>query len=185
MSRATRSSGSVTVPARVSVSDFAEAIGRPMSEVQAVLESREEPSAPGDFIGPGQSDAVGKVMGFGITVEPRDLALETLYEMEVRDETEVPRLPGRAEALVKGVLTRRESLDHAIEAASEHWSVARMPVIDRAILRLGLYELKHEPDTPTAVVVSEAVRLAKTYSTERSGSFVNGVLASLARSERG
>ena len=125
------------------------------------------------------------MLGVGITVEPRDLALETLYEMEIRDETEMPRLPGRADALVKGVVARRESLDHAIEAASEHWSVARMPVIDRAILRLGLYELKHEPDTPTAVVVSEAVRLAKTYSTERSGSFVNGVLASLARSERG
>ena len=51
-----------------------------------------------------------------------------------------------------------------------------MPVIDRSILRLGLYELRHVTDTPTAVVVSEAVRLAKTYSTERSGAFVNGVL---------
>ena len=81
MSRGGRSSGPVTVPARVSVSDFAEAIGRPISEVQAVLESREEPSAPGDLIGPGQSGAVGKMLGVGITVEPRDLALETLYDM--------------------------------------------------------------------------------------------------------
>jgi N utilization substance protein B len=55
-----------------------------------------------------------------------------------------------------------------------------MPVVDRAILRLGLYELRHEPETPVAVVVSEAVRLAKTYSTEKSGAFVNGVLAALA-----
>jgi N utilization substance protein B len=59
-----------------------------------------------------------------------------------------------------------------------------MPVIDRSILRLGLFELRHGRETPTAVVVSEAVRLAKTYSTERSGAFVNGVLASLARTTR-
>jgi N utilization substance protein B len=59
-----------------------------------------------------------------------------------------------------------------------------MPVVDRSILRLGLFELMHEPNVPTAVIVSEAVRLARTYSTERSGSFVNGVLATLARSAR-
>ena len=59
-----------------------------------------------------------------------------------------------------------------------------MPVVDRAILRLGLYELRHVPSVPTAVVVNEAVRLAKTYSTQRSGVFVNGVLASLAERER-
>lgn len=185
MSRVTRSSSHVTVPARVSVSDFADAVGKPISEVQAVLESRDEPSAPDDLIDSGQSDAVGKVLGLEIRVEPRDLALETLYEMEARDEIEVPRLPDRADTLVRGVLASKESLDHAIESASEHWRVARMPVIDRAILRLGLYELTYERDTPTAVIVSEAVRLAKTYSTERSGSFVNGVLATLARSERG
>jgi N utilization substance protein B len=59
-----------------------------------------------------------------------------------------------------------------------------MPVIDRSILRLGLFELRHGRGVPTAVVVSEAVRLAKTYSTERSGAFVNGVLATLARAPR-
>ena len=59
-----------------------------------------------------------------------------------------------------------------------------MPPIDRTVLRIGLYELQHEPDIPAAVIVSEAVRLAKTYSTERSGSFVNGVLGHLADEER-
>jgi transcription antitermination protein NusB len=59
-----------------------------------------------------------------------------------------------------------------------------MPVIDRSILRIGLFELRYEKGLPTAVIVAEAVRLARTYSTERSGSFVNGVLASLARSSR-
>jgi N utilization substance protein B len=93
-------------------------------------------------------------------------------------------LPAKARRLVEGVIAQKAELDPSIESASEHWTVDRMPVIDRAILRLGLYELRHEPDTPAAVVVNEAVRLAKTYSTQRSGSFVNGVLASLASSER-
>jgi N utilization substance protein B len=59
-----------------------------------------------------------------------------------------------------------------------------MPLIDRAILRLALWELKNDPETPTAVIVSEAVRLANTYSTSRSGSFVNGVLGTLAKTLR-
>jgi N utilization substance protein B len=59
-----------------------------------------------------------------------------------------------------------------------------MPVVDRAVLRLALYELRNQPSTPTAVVINEAVELAKTYSTERSGRFVNGVLSRLALEER-
>jgi N utilization substance protein B len=55
-----------------------------------------------------------------------------------------------------------------------------MPPIDRNILRIALWELEHRPETPVAVIISEAVRLAKVYSTERSGGFVNGVLAKLA-----
>lgn len=117
--------------------------------------------------------------------EPRDLALQALYQAEIKgDSSGIEDLTGRVGILVRGVLEHKEGLDNEIESASEHWSVARMPVIDRSILRLGLFELRHAPETPTAVVVSEAVRLAKTYSTERSGAFVNGVLASLARSAR-
>lgn len=59
-----------------------------------------------------------------------------------------------------------------------------MPLVDRNIIRLGLFELQSAPEPPTAVIVSEAVRLAQVYSTEKSGSFVNGVLATLARSVR-
>jgi N utilization substance protein B len=117
--------------------------------------------------------------------EPRDLALQALYQAEIAgDGSDLGELTGRVGVLVHGVLEHKEELDNEIESASEHWSVARMPVIDRSILRLGLYELRHATDTPTAVVVSEAVRLAKTYSTERSGAFVNGVLATLARAPR-
>ena len=120
------------------------------------------------------------------TGEPRDLALERLYELDSRiEEVAVDDLPPRAARMVLGVSEQREMLDHKIEDASENWSIARMPMIDRAILRLSLWELENEPGTPTAVIVSEAVRLAGTYSTARSSSFVNGVLAALAKSVRG
>jgi transcription antitermination protein NusB len=117
--------------------------------------------------------------------EPRDLALERLYEIDSRYEDDSTEgLSPRVARMVRGVTESREELDKEIEAASEHWAVARMPMVDRAILRLSLWELKNDPDTPTAVIVSEAVRLAGTYSTSRSGSFVNGVLAALAKRVR-
>lgn len=119
------------------------------------------------------------------TSEPRDLALEHLYEIDSRfTDVATEGLPPRVERMVKGVMDNREDLDIEIEKASEHWAVARMPMVDRSILRLALWELKNEPGTPTAVIVSEAVRLAGTYSTSRSGSFVNGVLSALAKSVR-
>lgn len=120
-----------------------------------------------------------------MSVEARDLAVQTLYEADQRDcPLPLDDLPPKAARLVAGVLDHIEELDRDIDAASEHWRVQRMPVVDRAILRLGLYELRYEPDTPAAVVVAEAVRLAKTFSTERSGAFVNGVLAALIDRER-
>ncbi len=120
-----------------------------------------------------------------MSTEPRDRALQTLYELEQRPEAEVPAdLSGKARRLVEGVISHRVELDEALQATANRWRVSRMPPVDRAILRLGLYELRFEPETPTAVVLSEAVRLAKTYSTERSGAFVNGVLGALAASER-
>ncbi len=111
-----------------------------------------------------------------------------LYELEQR-RVDLPALDrtlsARVQRLVSGVMEHRDELDAVIDGASEHWRVGRMPAIDRTVLRLGLYELRYEQDTPVGVVLSEAVRLAKAYSTERSGAFVNGVLARLARQERG
>lgn len=119
------------------------------------------------------------------STEPRDIAIGKLYEIDTRpEEIDLEDLPARAARMVRGVTEQRESLDNRIESASEHWSVSRMPVVDRAILRLALWELDNEPGTPTAVIVSEAVRLAETYSTARSSSFVNGVLSALAKKVR-
>ena len=64
--------------------------------------------------------------------------------------------------------------------AAEGWSLARMPILDLDVLRLGAFELAERPDVPVAVVIDEAVELAKRFSTDNSGRFVNGVLAALA-----
>ena len=113
----------------------------------------------------------------------REEALRTLYESDQRSE-EVPPGNGRAGRLVAGVRSEQDSLDEALAAVSANWRVDRMPPIDRAILRIGLYELRHDERTSIGTIIDEAVELAKRYSTEQSGSFVNGVLATLARRER-
>ncbi|MEX1207265.1 MAG: transcription antitermination factor NusB [Acidimicrobiia bacterium] len=113
--------------------------------------------------------------------EAREAALRTLYQADQRRESpDTEELSERAGGLVTGVWADRIALDESIGAVSSGWRVERMPVIDRNILRIALWELLNRPDIPVAVVISEAVRLAKLYSTERSGGFVNGVLARLA-----
>lgn len=171
-----------TIPARLTASDLAKEIDRDVSEVQAALRARNQPDTPEDVLGSDLAVAVARSLGADVRVEPRDLALEHLYEYEIRGEI-TGDVSGRAAAIVEGVVGDLDELDELIETVSEHWSVARMPVIDRNILRIGLLELR-TTKTPTAVVVSEAVRLAETYSTEKSPAFVNGVLATLARTIR-
>jgi transcription antitermination protein NusB len=178
-----RKPGVETIPARVSVKALAEAIGVDISAVQLTLRSRGETSQPDDLVDPSVAVSVARALGSNVELETRDLALERLYELESRVGQDVGTsdLPPRAERLVEGVTTDKEDLDHEIEKASQHWAVARMPMVDRTILRLALWELRNDPDTPKAVVVSEAVRLAGTYSTAKSGAFVNGVVAALAK----
>jgi N utilization substance protein B len=122
-----------------------------------------------------------------ISDEPREQAVQAVYQADQTHQLTgdaTAGLTGKALRLAAGVLNEVHDLDEAIELAAERWRVDRMPVVDRAILRLGLWELRHESDTPTAVILAEAVRIAKEYSTEHSGRFVNGVLSTLARQER-
>ncbi|NND14501.1 MAG: transcription antitermination factor NusB [Acidimicrobiia bacterium] len=114
--------------------------------------------------------------------EPREKAFLALYERHARNSTEIP--DGRVGQLVAGVLDHVEDIDRLIESASKNWSIQRMAAVDASILRLAVFELTSRPETPTGVVINEAVELAKRYSTEQSGSFVNGVLAAIARSTR-
>lgn len=87
-----------------------------------------------------------------------------------------------AESLVAGVSAHREEIDEYIRATSENWALDRMPVVDRAILRLAVYEMLFVDDVPVSVAINEAVELAKAYGGEdESSRFVNGVLGRISR----
>jgi N utilization substance protein B len=86
--------------------------------------------------------------------------------------------------LVRGVERLRPELDRRIDAAAERWTIDRMPLVDRNLLRLAAYELIERAEVPTAVILDEAIELAKLLSTEGSGRFVNGVLGRIARDVR-
>lgn len=123
--------------------------------------------------------------------EARERALSLCYELEVRDlapEAVLAELPSAPEeyamTLVRGVDEHRDEVDAVLRKYSEHWALERMPAIDRAILRIGCYELGWEPELATGVVISEAVELAKQYSTKDSGRFVNGMLGRIAEDLR-
>ena len=85
-----------------------------------------------------------------------------------------------ADACVRGVVGAGVALDQQIAAASQNWRVERMARVDRNVLRLGTWELVHQASVPRAVVLDEAVELAKAYGTDDSGAFVNGVLNKVA-----
>jgi N utilization substance protein B len=87
-------------------------------------------------------------------------------------------------ALLTGVDAEGVRIDGLLSSAAVGWEIARMPVVDRTILRLATWELLARPDVPVAVVIDEAVELAKQYSTEQSGGFVNGVLSTIATEVR-
>ena len=121
----------------------------------------------------------------------RERALELLYETEAKDATVegvLAALPVAPDAyavdVVTGVSDHRDAIDGHIARLAPDWPLDRMPVVDRNVLRLGMYELMDRPDVPTAVILDEAVALAKRYSTDESGRFVNGVLAAAARELR-
>ena len=125
----------------------------------------------------------------------RELALQLLYQNdlagtspeEMFDKTEEfatarPEVQEYASRLLLGTLARRAELDEKLSGQSEHWRLGRMPVVDRNLLRLALYELLYEDDTPDAVVIDEAVEIAKKFSTPSSAPFINGVLDGIRRS---
>jgi N utilization substance protein B len=121
----------------------------------------------------------------------RERALGLLYEAATKGQpvSEVlAALPVPADAfaveLVTGVDDHRDELDALIARFARDWRLERMPLIDLTVLRMAAFELVHRPDVPTAAILAEAVALAKRFSTDNSGRFVNGVLASVATEVR-
>jgi N utilization substance protein B len=118
--------------------------------------------------------------------DARERALYLLYEAYSKGITPADALAVQVlepdaltTLLVLGVGEHVEELDAAIAARAKGWTLARMPVLDLNILRLGAFELAHRPEVPLAVAIDEAVELAKRFSTDDSGRFVNGVLSAL------
>lgn len=127
----------------------------------------------------------------GSRLDARERALELLYEADLKDRAvgevigalPVPADPFTAELI--GLADRHgDEIDADLTRVARGWTLDRMPVVDRAILRLGVAELRWVADTPTAVVLNEAVELAKRFSTDDSSRFVNGVLGRLAAEYR-
>jgi N utilization substance protein B len=120
----------------------------------------------------------------------RKRALDVLFESEQRGVDVLDTLAGRIAAadppvaeftveLVEGVVAHRDRIDELLTTYSQGWSLDRMPAVDRAVLRLGTFELLWLDDVPDAVVVDQAVELARSLSTDDSPGFVNGVLGRL------
>jgi N utilization substance protein B len=140
----------------------------------------------------------------------RRLALDVLYEAELRDmlpdeafakrlTEEWSAIPGEgaerfedpspealdyARSLVRGVQQHQADIDALIATYADRWALRRMPVIDRNLLRIGVYELLWGEGIPVAVAINEAVEMAKSLSTEESGRFVNGLLGHIAQDRR-
>lgn len=116
--------------------------------------------------------------------EAREQALDALYAADARglDEVDVTAISARAADLAQGTWSNKDAIDEAITLASTSWRIERMPAVDRNILRLGVFELRYS-DLPIGVVISEAVELAKKFSTAKSGAFVNGVLSAVAATD--
>lgn len=128
----------------------------------------------------------------------RKRALDILFQSDVRGDDLATMLaaearrassePAReaswlyAREIVDGVIDNREEIDEQITTFAKDWTLARMPAVDRAVLRIGVWELLYNDDVPAAVAIDEAVELVKEFSTDESGAFVHGVMARIARS---
>jgi N utilization substance protein B len=123
--------------------------------------------------------------------DARERALHLLYEAHAKSESgssivesQVLAVDDLVLEIVQGVDVITAFADEIITENAIGWTLARMPVIDLIVLRIAIFELKSRPDVPTAVILNEAVELAKTFSTDESGRFVNGILSTIAKKVR-
>ena len=130
----------------------------------------------------------------------RKRAVDALYAAEMRDEMATDLLTATQESvadrqnqdeifdfameLVSGVLANQIEIDELLSSLAQNWTLDRMPALDRAILRLGIYEIAFGNQMPAEVVISEALALASELSTDDSPAFVNGILAGVAATRK-
>jgi N utilization substance protein B len=113
-------------------------------------------------------------------IEASEVSADKAVELFWRTFEADPEGRAYADALVRGVEAELEAIDKKIRGASQNWRIERMSRVDRNLLRLGTWELMTKPDIPRAVVLDEAIELAKAYGTDESSGFVNGVLDRIA-----
>ncbi len=118
-----------------------------------------------------QSDIRGDDLGVTLAAEAKRAALEPAREASWLYAREI----------IDGIIDNRDDIDEQITTFAKDWSLARMPAVDRAILRLGVWEIVYNDAVPAAVAIDEAVELAKEFSTDGSSAFVHGVLGRVAR----
>ena len=116
--------------------------------------------------------------------DQRGANVVAVLEERLKDSGRETSLPPYSEALVRGVVDHWIDINAQLAAASQEWTVDRMPAVDRAILRIGAWEILYNHEVTTAVAIDEAVELARDLSTEDSPRFVNGVLGGIAREVR-
>ena len=123
--------------------------------------------------------------------QSRERALTLLYEADTKNVSGHTVIAGLVEPpdavsllIVRGVADNQEVIDGLISEHADGWTMNRMPCLDRNILRMATFELLHRLDIPQAVILDEAVQLAKTFSTDDSSRYVNGVLSAIAKSSR-
>lgn len=122
----------------------------------------------------------------GVRREGREAAVQYLYLREVNGECDIesfykfrglsPAARKFTGALIVGVTEHQAAVDEIIRANAKNYELHRISAVDRNVLRVAIYELQFSPDTPPVVAINEAIEIAKKYSTEESGRFVNGVL---------
>ncbi|WP_159498703.1 transcription antitermination factor NusB [Microbacterium sp. 18062] len=128
----------------------------------------------------------------------RKRALDILFQADVRGDDVAVILAAEAQRavseparqaswlyardIVDGVIDHRDEIDEQIVTHARDWKLERMPAVDRAVLRIGVWEALYNDEVPVAVAIDEAVELAKEFSTDEAGAFVHGVLARIARS---
>ena len=125
--------------------------------------------------------------------QARELALKVLFQLEGSDDdvdevlryhagegAAYPDVAMFAGQLVRGVIANREKLDQILSDASEHWKIEQMAKVDRIILRIAVYEIAIDRHVPTKAAINESIELAKTFSGDEAGRFVNGILGRVA-----
>lgn len=113
--------------------------------------------------------------------DQRGVNVASVLEERLKDPGRETPLPEYAQQILRGVIEQWVDVNARIAAAAQEWTLDRMPAVDRAVLRIGAWEIVHNPDVAPAVAIDEAVELATSLSTDESPKFVNGVLGRVAR----